>query len=391
MEVYDQTGDLNGQTTYRLFKLIPPPDFVKAAGFAEVRGDGDMSRAAYADPVRLQFPGHTKAAVWVSTLFWLHNHDAMDPAYAEHVRRGLAKAAAWHGVAGACQALCESWEKLAGAAAAEVAIDDADYALVVTLPDGTRGRHYPLRNGDEVKTAAAYLENWRDKLGDWDDRVAMARNILRKAAAYGVALDNAAFLERQAGHGGCEPEDAAAMLWDRVRRVGDTRNPTPLQVQLAKTAAACLECGGYLDPDRLTDLAGLVYRYDGLHGVREYTDALPRPEDVLFRYTPKTAAAYMDDHVRLTSGSVYRLADVRRLKLADVRDVFGDDLAGELGDGLTISLLKAADVLPHLPRPDAGLLDRLLAAAGVEPVEKQAEAAEEAPRAFWETLAGCRG
>lgn len=391
MDVHDQTGDLNGQTLYRLLKLYPPPDYVKAAGFDEVRGNGErMADSAYADPLRLQFPVHTKAAAWTSTLFWLHNREQMDVPYATEVEARLDRAAALHGIKAACNQLKQAWDARAAAESSPPEESDADYAFVVERPTGGTERHLPIRDGIEVKEAAAYLERWIDRLGPYADRRQAARRVLDKAAALGVSLDNRDFLDRQAGYGACEPSEAAALLWDRVRRVADMTHPTALQRQLAKTAAACLTTKHACESEQLGQLAELVYQFDAAHGITRYEGGLRRPEDVLFSRTVKAAQAYMDDHVRLTSGAVYRLTDLRRLKLADVRDVFGEGLADDLGDGLTVSMRKAAEVLPHLPRNDAGLLEQLLDAAGITPVEKRAEADPPRPAAFWRELAAQR-
>jgi len=75
----------------------------------------------------------------------------------------------------------------------------------------------------------------------------------------------------------------------------------------------------------------------------------------------------------LTSGSVYHDDDLAGVKLADVRDYLGTDLANAISsDGILVDTQKAAAVLPTLPRNDAEIFDQMVAELQIHPVMKTA-------------------
>ena len=53
--VLDQTGDLNGQETFRLCQLYDAPDFVKEAAVEQLIGPETLRPHLYADPKRRHF------------------------------------------------------------------------------------------------------------------------------------------------------------------------------------------------------------------------------------------------------------------------------------------------------------------------------------------------
>jgi hypothetical protein len=144
----------------------------------------------------------------------------------------------------------------------------------------------------------------------------------------------------------------------------------------AKQAAAALR----LNPapvhnaGNLQKLAAFVDAFDRENGiVQDYGYSVPRPEDILFTITEKTAAQVKESHVPMTSGNIYKVADLQSVKLGDIRDWMGSDFADEVSvGGLHVNMDKLAELLPTLPRGDAEHFDRLLSTTGVQPFAKEA-------------------
>jgi hypothetical protein len=128
------------------------------------------------------------------------------------------------------------------------------------------------------------------------------------------------------------------------------------------------------EPGMLVKLAQTVEDFDkatGLFG--QYGPGFPRPEDVLFELTREKMASAAKEHTSTVTGNVYRLADLERVKVADVKEMMGEDFAKELtSDGLRLDSEKAAAIVPTLPRGDAELFDRLMSGVGVHAIVKQA-------------------
>src|SRR5262249_15891880 len=101
----------------------------------------------------------------------------------------------------------------------------------------------------------------------------------------------------------------------------------------------------------------------------------PRVEAVLFELTREKMAACTREHVGLPTGSIYKIADLERVRLSEVKGLFGDDFGEALtSDGLRVDSEKAAEVLPALATPDARLFDRLVHNLGIHPIAKEASA-----------------
>ena len=371
----DQTRDVSGQQLYRLTRLYGLPEFVKSAGVADLCGDGQMPPHVFGDPRRRLFPCHTPAACWTSAAFFLDKQAELK-GDAPLIWGRILHCAKLFGVDKSLEALQE--KVAANVPSPESGLPDEDFAIVARRPDGSADRHYPLRNPQEVKTAADYLYRHRDDL-PYDARREFADRLLQKSARLGVDLgEHDEFLTKQAGHGACSARDAAELLLGRFHatRVG----PGPvneLQKGILKLARLVAESPAKArEPGMLVKLARTVDDYDRAAGlIGQYGPALPRPEDVLFGLTREKMAAAARDHTHTVTGNIYRLADLERVKVADVEALLGEDFARELtSDGLRLDTEKAAAIVPTLPRGDAEMFDRLMEGVGVRPMAKEASA-----------------
>ena len=387
----DQVKDSNAVEFYRITKLYEPPEFVKAASSEELRGAGNLPRSAFADPIRELFPLHTKAAVWTSFAFFQQNRGLYKKADdAQLVESRIVRAARELGLTKELKQLKEASD--ANRPADDNDLSDDDFAVIL-YNEGVKERHMPMRNALEVKKAAEYLQRYRNDFV-YNDRRAIADRILQKVAQYGAALgDKAEFLEKVAGYGACTAKEAVQAILTRVSV--SRRGPgslTPLQTDMLKLAEIFEEKPAQLhEPGMRVKLAGVMDSFDravGLtHMVRE--GKLDQVEDVIFHLTGSKMASAQKEHTSTITGNIYKLADVERLKLDDIRELLGDEIARSVtADGLHVNGEKAAEVIPTLPRGDAALLDSLMGETGLAPVAKEASAqAVQLERSFLQEIA----
>ena len=366
--VHDQTTDLNGQQLHRIFSVYPLPDFVKNASQAEVCGKGDLPTHLFADATRRRYPIHSGPATVISSIFFNEKRAEIQPQLAETIAARLEKAAEYFQVTGYTRRLRE---KVASTHSPERDLTDDVFAIVFDGADGTKERHYPMRNINEVKMASVWLIDHRDQL-PFDDRRQIADKVLQKAAQFGAGLPEHRYaLEKMAGLGACSGEDAAKLIRTRIFALGHSHKPNTLQQELEKLARICEK-----DPKRiqhfgeLTKVASVIDMFDRQHGLHtKYDDVIERPEDVLFGVTEK-AAMEVDSNIvgNALTGNYYKKADLQTLPMRDLADNLGEDFAAEVSTANAwVDTEKLASIVPTLPLGDAELFDEVAAASGVMP------------------------
>lgn len=367
----DQTSDPQGVQLFKFSQLYEFPSFVKSADFQQVMSPARLSHTAYADYYGQRFPCHTKAATWISAVYFFENRGSLNPKQASAIEQRLDQFAAYHKIRNAYEAVKEQHSSLHK----EASLQDDQFAYVWRSEDGRVERRCPLRNPLEIKTAAEWFQKYRDHWA-FADRQKIARRILKKADECGVCISDSldTALRKQAGEGLPNPKEVSRMLDNRAKLID---NPT-LKGQVQKLADTVRTTPRFsLGPGQLEKLAATIDRLDRITGIsRKYSEAVPRPEDVLFQVTYKEASGYVDDCCRLTTGNIYNKQDLSSLKTADLQDLFGDDFVREVSTGFGVDAEKLATIAHTLPRGEAELLDRLLADCNVRPLAKQAESAK---------------
>jgi hypothetical protein len=370
----DQAHDVSGRETHRLTTLYPQPDFVKNAAHEKLSGAADLPRHLYADQRHKLYPCHTAPATWMSALFFADKQAQFDAKEAEAIQSRIHQAAEYFGIRGA---VAELEEKIAASSAQDInSLPDSEFAIVWVSDVGGKERHWPLRNAEEVKFAAAHFKTFRDNFV-FDDRHVIATKILEKAAQYGADVSGAeGSLELAAGLGACAAKVASDMIKDRV---GLTRRQhSQLAGELSKLAEVIDQ-----NPERARavemrlKLASAVDNFDRSTNLYRMYDAggLPRPEEVLFAITEKVARDFLDSNVETTTGNVYALTDLEKLAVEDVREWLGDDFADAVSaGGVYMDRDKLAAIVPTLDRGMATMLDRLMQDKSAAPVVKSASA-----------------
>lgn len=364
----DQTTDLNGQELHRILSVYQLPDFVKNASQADICGGGDLPPHLYADMTRRNFPIHTGPATVISSIFFNEKKAEINKHQAKFIEEKLDKAAEYFKVEGYCRRLSEK------AAAVQEHSDEMlpDSAFAIVFESGNdKERRYPMRNAREVKAAAAWLHDHRDAL-PFEDRRKVADKVLEKSAEFGAGIpEYRDMLEKTAGLGVCAGKEAAKLIRTRILAAGNTRNPSPVQVELEKLAQLCEDSPRSIHHfGSLTKIATVIDMFDREHGLhRRYGDVIKRPEDVLFAVTEKVAADLDDSIVGSPlTGNYYKKADLQRLPVADFADYLGHDFADAVSTaGAWVDIGKLANIVPTLPLGDAELFDEAVSGMGVSP------------------------
>lgn len=388
MDHVADVANRGGVELHRLAKLYAFPDFVKQASpDNSLQVPHGTPVTACADPVNKQFWCHTKAACWLSHLFYQEKKAEFHPKHRQQIEKRLEAYAGQWGIKAACDAIVARWQELHKAA--DDRLPDSAFAYVWTGDDGHKVRQYPLRSAMEVKAAAEWVHQYRDQI-PFPVRHTMAKKILEKAASFGAGIkDQKEFLEKQAGHGVCDPAEVVQMIEKRASLVppdagvtfdDDGKPQGGLRNHFLKMAASIKSAPRQaLQPDMLLKLAETLDQLDrNLNLVGKYSDGLPRPEDVIFKATFNKVASDLAHHVATTSGNFYEKAAFRKLAAGDLKDLFGDEfvqrVTTRLGD---IDPEKMAEEVATLPRPDAQLLDNLLSENGIVPSMKKAASAKQ--------------
>jgi hypothetical protein len=370
----DASSDQSYAKLNQLNALYGPfPDYVKQASREDALVPVGLLPRAYADDIGGQLPCHTKAACLLSAAYFLEGRDQLPKDVARHVANRLEKAAADHGILADLEKLVQLSNAHVKSAQA-TNLPDSEFAYIKQAADGSRERHYPIRNPEEVKVAAAWFAEHRDHFS-FGNRQAIAERILDKAAALSVSFEPALddLLEKQAGRGVYDPIFAAGQLRFRAK--------LDLLPETMKQAMLKLADGLELNPVIATDLATtikiatIVDQYDRAIGLnRKYSRFVQRPEDIFFSGSLKQASTFVKNACPTPTGSIYNRDDLSRLSVGQVADLFGTKIAHDVSEGLTVDTVKLARVIANVPLRAAIELDRYLAAIDIMPTYTKASA-----------------
>ncbi len=371
MPVLDPADDLNHQQLHRYVQLGLVPDWVRSASDAfPEKSAAVLPLNVLADTTNKRYRCDTKAATFLSALYFHDHKSQIMPKQAVFIQNRLEKAVDQWGIRNAYDDMRTKLAALHHRDA--VTLPDDAFAIVRTPSVGEKERLYPLRNAKEVRAAAQWLADNRDSAGlAFRDRHVIACKIVEKAAAFGADLGgNEEFIERQAGRGFCDVEAAAAMIRTHVKAAS---HAAPADVEGMYKLADTIEATPTLalDHEKLAELAVTVDLFDRVNNlVRGYGDYLKRPEDVLFGtlYHEVKQARHV---CQLTTGTVYEPDQLSKLAVDDLRALFGDDFVESCTSGAMLDAEKLAEVAATLPYPDAVTFDRLMSDSGYAPVYKQ--------------------
>jgi hypothetical protein len=360
--IIDQVNDKAGIKLHSFTKLYDIPEFVKSASHEDLVGsESSLPSSAYADPRTLKFPCHTPSSTYMSMAYFLDQANEFGKV-ASVIKDRILKAGDFFGVRPELEQLVEKHASMQKHS--EEDLSDDDFAIVVKFETGHKTRTYPIRNAMEVKAAADWMNKYANDL-NFTDRKTIANKIIDKAAEFGVALPNETEITKYAANGMVSRTKVANMLFDRAKALKTLKKDSDIQSMLVKTAQRVLNSNSTDTVDKAASIISAVdaqYKFKSLGSVND-----------LYTITVKEASDIINDHVQLTSGSVYKKAELESIKLDEIKDLFGNDFADRVSSGgLFVDAEKLAEELATLPRGDANLFDTLVDSLGVKTAYKQA-------------------
>jgi hypothetical protein len=247
--------------TFTVFDVYTFPAYVKQAdayALHDPEAYKEVEATSFGDRVWRRFPATTKAACWLSWAHFLNKREHVK--HASTVEYHLTALAERHGITDDVIRLREEHQALSKDATAD--LPDSSFMLIID-DGGTKQRLYPLRNPAEVKEAATWLMTYRDEL-PFSERHDYAVKIRDKMAEFGTGLseDLAVEIERQAGRGVYDPQEAAQMLRNRAKAARYNMCPD-IRQKLAKLAQAVESKPALaLNTEHTIKLCSLVDQFD---------------------------------------------------------------------------------------------------------------------------------
>ena len=360
-KVADATDDQSHQVLFKLSRLLEFPDFVKDANTIEPEEIAELPQQVFADPAGRKFPCHTKAATWLSQLYFLEARHNYPTRRAQEVQGRISKAAAYFAIEGMTKEAAGLWE--AHNTPTQV-VADRDYAILFKQ-DGESQKLLPINNAENVKAAAQKLFEKQARY-PFDLRQIAARKILHNATEHQVQLDDTVeeYLYKAAGFGMTTPERAAEKLGMRTLMM--PKSASDMQIKMAKLTKSISKMKEIPLPE-LTKLAEIVDRVDTEFGFfNHYNEGIDTPEEIFFELTEKRAGSLKDEYIKLTTGTLLPVDMINELPIAKIAATLGDDFLKAITSdaSLDIDIEKFARVAPTLPRTDALVLERAIQAAG---------------------------
>lgn len=363
----DASGDTGFQEFYRISKLYGPlPDYVKQADHNDTLSPSELPAGAFADPAHDQFPCHTKSACFVSHMFFAENSGKLTRKQAAAVATRLAKSAAQYGISADVERISMKHADISKDTLAS--LPDSEFAIVWSGENGSKDRHYPLRNAKEAAAAADWFMTYRDDFS-FADRQLIAQRILRKAAVYKAPVEpeTELYLRKQAGEGIFDPTKASAELRLRVYAKSV---PQEAKGQLTKLAAVVEDRADLVyDRPAVMKIAEVINDIDTTYGLTgRYGSSLSRPEDAVFSMSIKEASHLVKNACQLATGTVYSVSQFEKLAAETLADWFGIPI----GDTPEMAAEKLAAAATAWPLRTAAVLDDLMQAIGESPIYEKA-------------------
>ena len=334
--MYDQFDDRSRRILYGINKVIDLPEFVKEAAEADEDERDSLPSNCFADPANRKYAVHTKAAAYLSRLYFTKNASMYtSKEMRQSVKENLDKAAKF-------------WE-----------LDDK-YTLIEKKQE--QGEEIPVVDYAGNKIASIPLNTPRDfekaaiqifenaGLFTYPQRRQAARTLLGSKFAKEAKLSDevAENLQRAAGYGMTTKDHVLDILEKRASAYG--RRSTEFSEKMMETAAKVMEAK--LTPKSLDKVATVIDVCDHQLGLRRFYGKAPgfdAPEKQLFEYTEKLCSEVKDGFITLHNGAVIDKASLEEKKL----DQFFDQHLGEIPQAPYSEKLA---ILSSLPSPDADAL-----------------------------------
>lgn len=343
----DQYDDLNRKQLFGLSKIIRLPEFVKTAEVSDAASLAGLGQSSFADPVRRKFPINSRHDAWLSRIYFSKNASMYKSAgERDAVKARVDKAAEFWDIGG-------EYELEPGALHKE-----ARHRFTLEIPGkgGSTAGQWVLESPRDLEKAAIQIFDNKG-LFNFDQRSSLVRKMSALPICKEADLrpDVREYMEKAAGYGMSSKADAMEAIRARAA-LYESLDPSVADraATLAEKVAEIVD----IFPSDLRKIASVLGACDEACGLNaHYSRGFQTPEEVLFKWTEKTAAeALTGGKVKLMNGAMVPMDKLSE----EVLDRYFSDAQGEVIDGTYMDKLAAA---ASLPKPDA---DDLLKYAGID-------------------------
>jgi len=356
-KAHDVLNDNSHVILYKIAKSmdfkIPP--YVESGVPLEKEAAARTETALFADEKNRMFPITDRANTWLSGAYFAKTaSDHYQPSEYKAVALRILKAAELYGISKDVQ---EVMGKIASESISYAKEQSEKTAASVDLCYGepeTEG--FPMFTKEQTKLACDYFEK-NAYAYDWRRRASIAKNILRKAAEYGIRPNET--VRKEAGAGFPRRDFLAENLMTRETEL-DRRGLHKLASDMRKTIKVICEA----DPEdlmgQLESLREMISGADELGGLDEdYGRRFNPPADFLFDISDDAAKEFKDDAIDLDGQmlSAKALADLPR-KLFE-RVMSSKDVDGMTEDGKLSPSKISITIIKMTPRDKRNLLNTI--------------------------------
>lgn len=338
------------------------PTYVMEFTMPSKEGSSQIEDELFADPARRLYPIDTPASTWLSAAYFMKQGSSLPYKKEEKsfVWARIEKAAEVFGVKDDLQKIASAIRAEQGAEK-QAEDDDENYAWVMRNAETNEvvARRYPMFDDRGVKMAGSYFDENRSNY-PLAVRRQIARNIMKRADAHGVGIDELpSSVLREAGYGIPRKDVLMEEILERAYLTKDAECAV-LLANINEMVASMPEedVGANLDK-----IAEVIEAYDRTSDLtRYYGTKILMPADFLFDINLKTAEEALADSVELDR-HVFSLTKLAELPVQVYQEILGEDFGKAIVKAGTeqIDKDKLADNLFSLPKPDKAALEEHLA------------------------------
>lgn len=351
---------LNDNSHVVLYKIAQAVDFklpayVEAGVPLEKEAAASTQDMLFADNVHRRFPLTDKANTWLSGAYFAKTASA---AYSgdeyRRIAKRIMKAAELYGISRDVSDIMGKIAQDEMVAAEKQAEKDAEMAMQCYGEPETGA--FPMFDKEQVKMACDYFDE-NAYAYDWRRRANIAKNIMRKAAEYGIVPSET--VRKEAGAGFPRRDFLAENLLSREAEL-ERRGLSKMAGDMRRTIKIVCEA----DPEdlmkHLEPLREMVSGSDELSGIDEdYGHKFLPPADFIFDIDDKKAKEFQEDTVPM-GGELLSAKALAGLPRKIFESVMSPEMVDGLFDGKSMSPKKISiTIVKMAPRDKKSLLDSI--------------------------------
>ena len=363
-EAKDSLNDNSHATLYKIAEEIDNkiPEYVLDGVPLTKEASGDISGLLFADEANRRYPITDKANTWLSSAYFAKTAGtAYEPDEYRRVALRLMKAAQTYGISRDCEdVMLKLTTKAAEAAKSE---SERNFKYAESCYGEPETGSFPMFTKEQVKMACSYFDENAYSY-DWRRREKIAKNILRKAAEYGVKPSET--VRKEAGAGFPRTDFLAENLLTRESELM-RRGLGKMASDMRKTIKVVLEASPDELLDQLDQLREMVSGMDELSGIdSEYGRRFLPPADFIHDVSDDDAKEFKDDTVSLGGEllSAKALSGLPRKIFESVMPMA--DVDGMCEDGRLCPKRVSITIVKMKPHVKSALLDTIKDYTGKE-------------------------